>query len=87
MLRILEIMSEDNLISVSVTKDIAKKLVDENYDYSLEDYRNIPDVINHSAEVIEPMKANTLLNKNNNIKISYDSKTFPIPELNSFFNS
>ena len=87
MLKILKVMANDNLVSLEVTQEIANAIVDENYNYDIEGDYIIPDVLSHSAEVLEPMKANFLLNKNTTQNINSNSDTIPAKHLyNMLFN-
>jgi hypothetical protein len=86
MLKILEVMANDEMVSAEVTQEIARLIVDKNYDYSIEDNVYIPDVSSHTANVVEPMKANTLLNKNFMIEVDSNLDLIPMPHLSEFFN-
>ncbi len=87
MLKILEKMANDELVSVEVTREIANLIVDKNYDYSIESDYFISDVSSHTTNMTEPMKANTLLNKNTDLNINFNSDTIPTPHLYNFFNN
>jgi hypothetical protein len=86
MLKILEVMANDEMVSAEVTQEIARLIVDKNYDYSIEDNVYIPDVSSHTANVAEPMRANTLLNKNFMIEVDSNLDLIPMPHLSEFFN-
>jgi len=81
MLKIIENIDNNELISPELSQKLATLIVDENYDYSIEEDYYIPDVNYHTANVVEPMKANTLLNKNTSSSFFLESDIFIIPEL------
>ena len=78
MLKVLENLNNNELISSKLGKEIANLIIDKDYDYSIKENVCIPDTINHTANIMNNMLSNTFLNKN--CSISFLDETFFIFE-------
>ena len=64
MLKIIENLDNNELISPELSQKIADMIIDKDYDYSIGESHYIPNVNHHTSNILEPTKSNMFLNKN-----------------------
>ena len=78
MLKIIENIDNNELISPELSQKLASLIVDKNYDYSIEENYYIPDINSHTINIMKPMKVNTFLNKNTSSSLLETDRKCPV---------